>query len=181
MKEREQREKEEAEQKEDIVEEQRQELVFVDESVGDYLSFIDDLQERAKELNCLYRVDELLSELAPGGVVRWRRIETDSETVEVEWSEIDWEEIQSVYGVAGIMAVAWFWAEVEVPEDCVAVAVAERLGSFRLNGEPSPGDPYGRGIVRAPPAAHIAEPAPEQAHLRVRQMHRAPILQIGLR
>ncbi len=95
--------------------------------------------------------DSLRSALAPGGVVRWHWLKSDSlGWLETDYDSIPWDSIIDYYGIAGAMATGYALAEFYSPVKARALAVATRLGGFFLNGKGYLGDIYGNGWFKAP-------------------------------
>ncbi len=93
------------------------------------------------------------STLAQGGYVGWEPALTDSAGwVNVEFEGVLWDTIMDIYGYAGIVNGAYAYCEIELPAAGRALIQAERVGSFWLNGDLFPGDPYGHGFMRVPVA-----------------------------
>ncbi|HVP57505.1 MAG TPA: prolyl oligopeptidase family serine peptidase [bacterium] len=91
------------------------------------------------------------SMLAQGGYVEWQRATPDSTGwVTLHFSNVLWDTLAAIYGAAGVLNVSYAWAQFETPRAERALVVAERVGSFYLNGMLFPGDPYGHNFVRIP-------------------------------
>lgn len=88
--------------------------------------------------------------LVPGGRVSWRLANSEDGELRIEYDGVDWEELKGIYGVAGLLCVGYAYAELEIPEECRALVIAEGLGGFRLNQDGWPGDPYGDGYLKVP-------------------------------
>ncbi len=88
--------------------------------------------------------------LAPGGEVRWRRIESEDGSLKLEYDGINWDDLQDIYGVAGLLDAGYAYAEFSLPGRQRALAVAEKASWFKLNDQRFPGGPYGHDIVRIP-------------------------------
>lgn len=89
--------------------------------------------------------------LTQGGVVEWKKTTPDSTGwVNLEYEDVLWDSLMDMYGVAAILNVGYAYCEFESDGRRKALAVAERVGSFYLNGKPYPGDPYGHGYMRIP-------------------------------
>lgn len=91
------------------------------------------------------------SMLAQGGFVMWQGASPDSTGwTAVAFDSVLWDTLASVYAAAGVLNVSYAYCVVESPREQSALAVAERVGSFYLNGVLHPGDPYGHNFVRIP-------------------------------
>lgn len=88
--------------------------------------------------------------LAPGGEVRWRRIESHDGSLKLEYDGINWDDLQDIYGVAGLLDAGYAYAEFSSPSRQRALAVAEKASWFKLNDQRFPGGTYGHDIVRIP-------------------------------
>ena len=87
--------------------------------------------------------DSLPSILAQGGEVYWRITEADSEgNVKLEYEDVWWDTLQDIYGIAGVINAGYAYTSFENRGKRRALAIAKRLGSFRLNDRVYPGDPY---------------------------------------
>ncbi len=94
--------------------------------------------------------DSLRSPLAQGGVVRWRRVKSDSlGWLETNYENIRWDSIQDYYGISGLVSLGYAYAEFTRSTRCRALAVAQRCG-FVLNGLGYLGDVYGNGWFKTP-------------------------------
>lgn len=94
---------------------------------------------------------EYRSMLAQGGSVTWKTASPDSTGwVDIEFDNVYWDTIMDIYGYAGLVNKTFAYAEIEVPSDCRALIVAERIGTFYINGREYYGGPYGHDFVRIP-------------------------------
>ena len=94
--------------------------------------------------------DTFRSPLVQGGIVTWREVQADSlGWLETDYPDVLWDSIMDFYGIAGLIAAGYAYAEFEVPRACRALALTHRCG-FRLNGLAYTGDSYGRGWMRTP-------------------------------
>jgi pimeloyl-ACP methyl ester carboxylesterase len=95
--------------------------------------------------------DTLYSILPQGGMVTWKKIVPDSSGwVNLQYENVWWDTLMDVYGVAGIVDAGYAYAEFENAGKKRALAIAERIGTFYLNGKSYNGDPYGFDLVRIP-------------------------------
>jgi len=94
--------------------------------------------------------DSLFSVMATGGWVHWEKVTVDSTGwLETRYPNVDWEFLQDRYGTAGLYNSGYAYTEIEVPERCRALAVAQRCG-FSINKQGYAGDGYGHGYVQVP-------------------------------
>ncbi len=95
--------------------------------------------------------DTLYSILPQGGMVTWKRIVPDSSSwVNLQYENVWWDTLMDIYGVAGIVDAGYAYTEFENTGKKRALAIAERIGTFYLNGKSYYGDPYGHNLVRTP-------------------------------
>ncbi len=95
--------------------------------------------------------DEHPSILPQGGKVGWKKITPDSSGwVKLEYENVWWDTLMSYYGVAGILDAGYAYTEFENTGKKRALAIAEKVGSFYLNGKRFRGDPYAHKLVRTP-------------------------------
>lgn len=95
--------------------------------------------------------DKHLSILPQGGKVSWKKIAPDSlGWVKLEYENVWWDTLMSYYGVPGILDAGYAYTEFENTDRKRALAIAEKVGSFYLNGERFRGDPYAHNLVRTP-------------------------------
>lgn len=95
--------------------------------------------------------EQLLSILPQGGRVSWKKVIPDSSGwVTLEYQDVWWDTLMTYYGVAGIVDAGYAYAEFDNQGEKRALVIAERVGSFYLNGKRFPGDPYGHDLVRTP-------------------------------
>lgn len=91
------------------------------------------------------------SMLAQGGYVRWQTAAPDSAGwVAVKFDSVLWDTLAEVYGAPGVVNLAYAWCQFESPAEARALIVADKVGSFYLNGVQLLGDPYGHNYVRVP-------------------------------
>ena len=95
--------------------------------------------------------ETLRSGLVQGGIVVWHHVRADSfGWIETGYDSVRWDSIQDYYGVAGLSAVGYAYAELSCSLACRALAVATRLAGFSVNGKGYWGDVYGNGWFRTP-------------------------------
>jgi len=95
--------------------------------------------------------DQLPSILPQGGRVSWKKTAPDSSGwVTLEYQDVWWDTLMTIYGVAGIVDAGYAYAEFKSRGKTRALAAAERVGSFYLNGKRFSGDVYGHGFVKTP-------------------------------
>ncbi|MCK4223747.1 MAG: prolyl oligopeptidase family serine peptidase [candidate division Zixibacteria bacterium] len=95
--------------------------------------------------------DEHRSILPQGGKVSWKRTAPDSlGWVKLEYENVQWDTLMDYYGVPGILDAGYAYTEFENTGKKRALVIAEKVGSFYLNGKRFRGDPYAHNLVRAP-------------------------------
>lgn len=95
--------------------------------------------------------DSLPSGLVQGGFARWREVLTDSAGwFSTDYPEVHWDTIQTYYGISGLAAVGYAFAEFYYPKKSRALAIATKIGSFILNGKTYLGDVYGNNWFKTP-------------------------------
>ncbi len=95
--------------------------------------------------------EQLCSILPQSGKVSWQKTTPDSSGwVNLHYADVWWDTLTDIYGVAGIVDAGYAYAEFENHGRKRALAIAERAGSFYLNGKLYYGDPYGHDLVRIP-------------------------------
>jgi dienelactone hydrolase len=94
---------------------------------------------------------EHTSIMAPSGTVKWMKAKADEEgNLKFAFEDLNMEELQDIYGYPGTASVSYAYAEFETKERGMALIIAERVGSFSLNGKQWPGDIYGHRYVKIP-------------------------------
>lgn len=89
--------------------------------------------------------------LVAGAQVQWMQRHTDSTgAVVMQYDSIPWDTLAQYYGTAGMMATSYAYAEFTCEADGCALALADGVSSFRLNGTVWPGDAYRQHFVRIP-------------------------------
>jgi pimeloyl-ACP methyl ester carboxylesterase len=89
--------------------------------------------------------------LSQGGWVEWEKVTVDSlGWVNLEYENVWWDTLMDIYGVAGILDAGYAYAEFVNKGKKRALVIAEKVGSFYLNGKRYRGDPYGHDFVRTP-------------------------------
>lgn len=93
---------------------------------------------------------EYVSMLAPGGMVRWEKLISDSGEIHIVYDKIPWDTIQDYYGVAGVSCGTYAYGEFPCSRRCRALVMAQGVSSFKLNGCSHPGDAYQDGFLQVP-------------------------------
>ena len=89
--------------------------------------------------------------LTQGGWIEWKKVRVDSlGWVSLEYENVWWDTLMDIYGVAGILDAGYAYAEFVNNGRKRALVIAEKVGSFYLNGKRYRGDPYGHDFVRTP-------------------------------
>ena len=89
--------------------------------------------------------------LSQGGWVEWKKASVDSlGWVSLEYKDVWWDTLMDIYGVAGILDAGYAYSEFVNPGRKRALVIAEKVGSFYLNGKRYRGDPYGDDVIRTP-------------------------------
>jgi pimeloyl-ACP methyl ester carboxylesterase len=89
--------------------------------------------------------------LSQGGWVEWKKARVDSlGWVSLKYENVWWDTLMDIYGVAGILDAGYAYSEFVNPGRKRALVIAEKVGSFYLNGKRYRGDPYGDDVVRTP-------------------------------
>jgi dienelactone hydrolase len=89
--------------------------------------------------------------LSQGGWVEWTKASVDSlGWVSLEYKNVWWDTLMDIYGVAGILDAGYAFSEFVNQGRKRALVIAEKVGSFYLNGKRYRGDPYGHDFVRTP-------------------------------
>lgn len=95
--------------------------------------------------------DTLRSSLIQGGIAIWHKVKADSSGwLETDYQGVRWDSILDYYGISGIMATGFAYAELNLPRRSRALAVATKLGGFILNGKGYLGDIYGNNWFKVP-------------------------------
>ncbi|MEO0026639.1 MAG: hypothetical protein ABIK54_07780, partial [candidate division WOR-3 bacterium] len=95
--------------------------------------------------------ESLRSSLVQGGFAVCRRVGLDSAGwLNTDYPDVRWDSIQDYYGVTGLLATGFAYAEIEVPAACRALATTPKIGAFYLNGLGYPADVYGAGWLKIP-------------------------------
>jgi len=95
--------------------------------------------------------DTFRSSLVQGGVLACRKQSVDSlGWLETDYRNVRWDTIQRYYGTAGVICAGYAYTRFECAGACRAMAKAERLGGFVLNGRSYLGDVYGNGWFETP-------------------------------
>lgn len=89
--------------------------------------------------------------LSQGGSVQWKEVGADSSGwVSLEYEDVWWDTLMDIYGVAGILDAGFAYSEFVNHGTKRALAVAEKVGTFYLNGKRYRGNPYGHDVMRTP-------------------------------
>ncbi len=85
------------------------------------------------------------------GWVEWKKVRVDSlGWVNLEYENVWWDTLMDIYGVAGILDAGYAYTEFVNRGRKRALVIAEKVGSFYLNGKRYRGDPYAHDFVRTP-------------------------------
>ncbi|MFH1675907.1 MAG: alpha/beta hydrolase-fold protein, partial [bacterium] len=88
---------------------------------------------------------------AYGGKVGWTKTTADENgTINFKFDDPDWDKIVDEWGAAGAYFTCAAYAVFEVSNACRALANAQGIGSFSINGRLYSGDPYGHGVLKTP-------------------------------
>jgi dienelactone hydrolase len=89
--------------------------------------------------------------LSQGGSVEWKEVGVDSSGwVNLEYEDVWWDTLMDIYGVAGILDAGFAYSEFVSHGRKRALAIAEKVGTFYLNGKRYRGDPYAHDVMRTP-------------------------------
>ncbi len=89
--------------------------------------------------------------LAQGGYTNWQSTFSDSEgNVKFSFSNVLWDSLIQFYGFSVILNLTYAYTEIEMEEDKIMLVMAERVGSFFINGKGYLGDVYGHNFFRIP-------------------------------
>ncbi len=95
--------------------------------------------------------ESLPSGLVSRGAAVWREVKADADGwFNTDYPNVQWDTIQNYYGISGLVAVGYAYAEFYSPRRSRALAVATRVGSFLLNGKNYLGDIYGNNWFQTP-------------------------------
>lgn len=89
--------------------------------------------------------------LTQGGYAFWKETIPDEKgNVKFSYPEVLWDTIIKFYGFASILNLTYAYSEIEMPDDKIMLVMAERVGSFFVNGCGYLGDVYGHNFFRIP-------------------------------
>ncbi|MHA2610597.1 MAG: carboxylesterase family protein [bacterium JZ-2024 1] len=95
-------------------------------------------------------LEEIPSYFYPGGMVKPIKALAKNGEVSGKFEGVNLDAIAEHWGWAGTISVTYAYAEITLPEEKRALAVAEGIAGFYLNGRPYIGDVYAHGYVRVP-------------------------------
>ncbi|MCS7250647.1 MAG: prolyl oligopeptidase family serine peptidase [candidate division WOR-3 bacterium] len=91
------------------------------------------------------------SVLTQGGYTNWRCAIPDKEgNVKFSFDNVFWDTLIQFYGFSVILNLTYAYTEIEMEEDKIMLVMAERVGSFLVNGRGYLGDVYGHNFFRIP-------------------------------
>jgi len=91
------------------------------------------------------------STLEFGRDVGWKRIPVDDKgSLNVKFENVNWDKIDDEWGVSGISYTGAAYTTFVSHQKCRALADAQGIGGFILNGVVYSGDPYGHGLIKTP-------------------------------
>ena len=82
------------------------------------------------------------SEYADQGILKWEEISVDSDRVEINYEEIDWNTSYARLGGVGLLNVGYAYTEIQADSDQVALVSSQQVGGFYVNGRGYQGEPY---------------------------------------
>ncbi|MEO0097864.1 MAG: prolyl oligopeptidase family serine peptidase [candidate division WOR-3 bacterium] len=107
-----------------------------------------------KEENFYFGVDttqKFPTSLAQGGYTSWQSTVSDSQgNVKFSFDNVLWDTLIQFYGFSVVLNLTYAYTEIEMEEDKIMLVMAERVGSFFVNGKGYLGDAYGHNFFRIP-------------------------------
>ncbi|MEC7216455.1 MAG: hypothetical protein VXW44_01100, partial [SAR324 cluster bacterium] len=82
------------------------------------------------------------SEYADQGILKWEEISVDSDRVEINYEEIDWNTSYARLGGVGLLNVGYAYTEIQADSDQVALVSSQQVSGFYVNGRGYQGEPY---------------------------------------
>ena len=87
------------------------------------------------------------SEYADQGILKWEEISVDSDRVDINYEEIDWNAAYARLGGVGLLNTGYAYTEIQADSDLVALVSSQQVGGVYVNGrgyqgEPISGQPY---------------------------------------
>lgn len=91
------------------------------------------------------------SALIQGGYTNWQCTIPDKEgNVKFSFNNVLWDTLIQFYGFSVVLNLTYAYSEIEMEEDRIMLVMAERIGSFFVNGKSYLGDAYGHNFFRIP-------------------------------
>ena len=84
------------------------------------------------------------------GWVEWKPVTAEAGAIAFKFDGVNWPMLEGQFGFAGSQWGAYAATTVAVTRPLRALAVAEGVSRFWINGRPSIGDPYAHGFMRIP-------------------------------
>ncbi len=88
--------------------------------------------------------------LGDGGWVEWKPVTAQAGAIEFKFDAVNWTMLEGQFGFAGSQWAAYASTTVAAARPLRALAVAEGVSRFWINGRPGIGDPYAHGFMRIP-------------------------------
>ncbi|MEO0119430.1 MAG: hypothetical protein ABIK60_02675, partial [candidate division WOR-3 bacterium] len=107
-----------------------------------------------KEENFYFGIDttqNFPTSLAQRGYTSWQSTVSDSQgNVKFSFDNVLWDTLIQFYGFSVVLNLTYAYTEIEMEEDKIMLVMAERVGSFFVNGKGYLGDAYGHNFFRIP-------------------------------
>ena len=82
------------------------------------------------------------SQYADQGILKWEDVSVDSDRVEINYEEIDWNASYTRLGGVGLLNMGYAYTEIRTDSDQVALVNSQQVGGFYVNGRGYQGEPY---------------------------------------
>ena len=103
---------------------------------------IDPLKKYGGERNIVPSEDQVFHSLYPAnGELRWQKLEVDSDQIEVNYDDINWDSPYERLGSVGLLNLGYAYTEVESETETMALVSTRRVPAFLVNGKVYQGEP----------------------------------------
>jgi len=104
---------------------------------------IDPLKKYGGERNIVPSEDQVFHSLYPAnGELRWQKLEVDSDQIEVNYDDINWDSPYERLGSVGLLNLGYAYTEVESEAETMALVSTRKVPAFLVNGKVFQGEPY---------------------------------------
>ena len=104
---------------------------------------IDPLKKYGGERGIVPSEEQVFHSLYPAkGELRWKNLDVDSDQIEVNYDDINWDSPYERLGSVGLLNLGYAFTEVESDRETMALVSTRKVPAFLVNGKVFQGEPY---------------------------------------